>query len=541
MHLKRILVFTCLALLTSVLAFAQGVYNNGATLTITSGTVFTIDGGTNAKYTNNSDGSSHGSIDIDGTLLLEGDWTNNATSGNVFINRDGDGVTEFSSSNAQAIAGTAATVFEDLKINNSLGGAAVTLSVDAEVSDDLELTDGIVQTGTNYLIHSATAAAKLVDYSATEFINGNYRRHFASNTDTYVFPVGDGTTSSDYKRMDFINGSLDLSGGTDFLNVSVTTVTEDGGTMNDATFLAATVSCLGTTLQQVHSGAVWTVDPSNATISSGDYGMNLYVGNAGDGLTSSAKDNMFTVVQSSDISDYGNWVSAACAEGVSIPSDNLAGRIWNSGAGYAQKTTFSTVTSPTKFAIASANVILPIELLSFDVRCENGSAKLIWETLSEQDVSHYEVLKSKDNTEFYKIGTVESLHNTNQLQTYTFMDAEGSGDAYYKVQEVDFGGARSFFPDVIYTSSCGKNSAGNYEVYYNQNSKVIININAEQTEDYVIDLRDITGKLVTTFNTNGQIGWNGFEMNVPQIATGTYLVNVIGSKNTLITQKLFVQ
>ena len=41
------------------------------------------------------------------------------------------------------------------------------------------------------------------------YINGTLRRSIlASNTDTYSFPIGNGTGTSTYQRVDMINGNL---------------------------------------------------------------------------------------------------------------------------------------------------------------------------------------------------------------------------------------------------------------------------------------------------------------------------------------------
>ena len=65
---------------------------------------------------------------------------------------------------------------------NGTGGA--TLYDDAEVSNVLTLTQGVVTTNTNKVYVSNSAAAALSGASSASFINGNLRRAFATNTDT---------------------------------------------------------------------------------------------------------------------------------------------------------------------------------------------------------------------------------------------------------------------------------------------------------------------------------------------------------------------
>ncbi len=96
-------IFTLLvALALSSSVFAQGVVNNGATIVIESGTHFVISNGNYLNQTNTTDGA----IDIDGVMYVSGDFTNNATGGNVFINTDTDGEVVFNGSGIQTISGS---------------------------------------------------------------------------------------------------------------------------------------------------------------------------------------------------------------------------------------------------------------------------------------------------------------------------------------------------------------------------------------------------------------------------------------------------
>jgi hypothetical protein len=71
MNTKRI--FTIIALMfIGISVFSQrGVINNGAKIVIKSNAVLKISGGTNADYTNQSDGTNHGNIDLDGKIILD--------------------------------------------------------------------------------------------------------------------------------------------------------------------------------------------------------------------------------------------------------------------------------------------------------------------------------------------------------------------------------------------------------------------------------------------------------------------------------------
>ena len=124
---KLILISFLLSL--SVLLFAQGLLNNGAKIVITTGTYVYIDGDANGDFTNSA--TADGTIDIDGTLILEGDFTNN-NANNVFTNVDSDGEVIFAGG-SQTITTSSANMtnfinFEKLTINS---GSATSLSINS--------------------------------------------------------------------------------------------------------------------------------------------------------------------------------------------------------------------------------------------------------------------------------------------------------------------------------------------------------------------------------------------------------------------------
>jgi hypothetical protein len=118
-------------------SFAQGITNNGATITIGSASYVTVTN--NGDYLNLTNGANHGKIDIDGTLSISGDFTNQATSTseNVFINTgDVNGTVIFANgSTDQHISNTTPDAFinfENLTVTNGTilldAGSAATVN-----------------------------------------------------------------------------------------------------------------------------------------------------------------------------------------------------------------------------------------------------------------------------------------------------------------------------------------------------------------------------------------------------------------------------
>lgn len=110
--------------LLPVFAFGQGLYNNGAKIVVETGATVYIDGGSNGNYVN----ANGGEIDIDGTIVVEGDFTNNAAN-NVFINTGSDGEVVFAGGTQTITSPIAHYVdFEKVTINSGSSTSLVAAS-----------------------------------------------------------------------------------------------------------------------------------------------------------------------------------------------------------------------------------------------------------------------------------------------------------------------------------------------------------------------------------------------------------------------------
>jgi hypothetical protein len=98
--------------------------------------------------------SGSGSIQLDGTLTLTKDWTNDATSSLVYGDGTNKGTVEFAGTLEQTIGGTSQTYFENLEVNNA--NNIVLSSIDARIDEQLVFTNGLVSTGAQKVIVNNT-------------------------------------------------------------------------------------------------------------------------------------------------------------------------------------------------------------------------------------------------------------------------------------------------------------------------------------------------------------------------------------------------
>ena len=174
-------------------------------------------------------------------------------------------------------------LLRNLTINNP-NGVTVTNN-DLKIDGTLTLTSGVITTGSNKIIIADPSASSISNGSTTSFINGNLRREIGTNTDTYTFPIGNGTGASKYHRVDMINNNLS---GVSHIDAVV-------GDMPAGNLAALNMTQLGSDLVEVFDRQ-WQLTP-NVQPSGGSYGVNLYL-NGVSGMV--VDDNNFTVIKRDD-------------------------------------------------------------------------------------------------------------------------------------------------------------------------------------------------------------------------------------------------
>ena len=175
---------------------------------------------------------------------------------------------------------------------------------------------------------------------------------------------------------------------------------------------------------------------------------------------------------------------------------------------------------------------LPVELVSFTAKKkDNRDVIAEWKTVSEQNISHFEVEVAKGNTDyqnrrFIKIGEVASPGNSNTERTYSFPDNEPikTGVRYYRLKIVDRDNTFVYSPirPVVF------NDDVQWQVYPNP-SNGIYNFIYQLNQNETINLKvfDVNGKLVKQLSLIG----NGFVQNAQvdlksaKFTAGIYLLS----------------
>jgi hypothetical protein len=103
------------------------------------------------------------------------------------------------------------------------------------------------------------------------------------------------------------------------------------------------------------------------------------------------------------------------------------------------------------------NIILPIDLLSFDVSCTNKQVSIDWATASETNNNYVAVERSQDAQNWKIIHTVNGTGDSEQTKNYSFIDTDPfNGILYYRLKQTDFDG-NSTYSNVVAVRCKNKN------------------------------------------------------------------------------------
>lgn len=176
-------------MLFPVMIMAQGVYNSGGRIVITSGATFNITG-PEGNLLNTSD-NGDGSIDLSGTLEVEGDIVNNVLSAGLFTLPGGSGLVILGGTLQQSIGGISSIplVFNDLIIDNSAG---IILAIGLRVNGTIAFNNGLIYPGSSDFVFGPASVISGTPSSASMIVatgSGQVRKELTAPV-SFTFPVG---------------------------------------------------------------------------------------------------------------------------------------------------------------------------------------------------------------------------------------------------------------------------------------------------------------------------------------------------------------
>lgn len=150
------------------------------------------------------------------------------------------------------------------------------------------------------------------------------------------------------------------------------------------------------------------------------------------------------------------------------------------------------------------NCTLPIDLLSFDARCEDQEARLNWEVASQINNDFFSIERSLDGKYFEKIGEIDGEGNISTYKEYNFIDNNYfllkniKNQIYYRLKQTDFDGVETIY-DTRLLKKCNSIDNANCLITYPNpvlDHKFYISTNELKDKTIHVELRNLLGQLV---------------------------------------------
>jgi uncharacterized repeat protein (TIGR01451 family) len=185
---------------------------------------------------------------------------------------------------------------------------------------------------------------------------------------------------------------------------------------------------------------------------------------------------------------------------------------------------------------------LPVSLLSFSGERLNETIKLNWITSSEKNNDFFDVEKSNDGNKFFKVGRVDGVGNSVNIQKYNFTDIDNRiTNLYYRLAQFDIDGTRTTSKIIYLPAQSSKNYS--IKLYPNpSNGEELIVTISGMKNNAVLTISDLIGKTIKKEEivvAEGQSVISLLNLS-PILTTGCYLVNVNDGVNS-ISAKLMIK
>ncbi len=168
---------------------------------------------------------------------------------------------------------------------------------------------------------------------------------------------------------------------------------------------------------------------------------------------------------------------------------------------------------------------LPVELLNFNGERKMDGVHLSWETASEFDNSHFDVMRSFDGLDFEAIGRVDGVGTTQAKQNYIYTDnsaaAKMNKNLFYQLKQIDYSGTYEF-SNIIQV----KGQFDNTKIVIGPNPVVsFLHVDIDPWSDYShsVEITDFKGNLISSKPLESAHN----TLDLQSLPGGVYLVSVL--------------
>ena len=181
--------------------------------------------------------------------------------------------------------------------------------------------------------------------------------------------------------------------------------------------------------------------------------------------------------------------------------------------------------------------VLPVNLLSFNLRCEKSDVICNWSTASEINNDYFTIERSPDGTIWAEAGIVKSIGNSSTIHNYEFTDDElpqlpVSGIFLYRIKQTDYDGKHEYFGPVA--ASCVPEDEWKLitETFV-ANSSVHGTLFAPKDAELTLCVIDMRGRVIKQETINALKGSNLLHIDIDNAGAGMYFVTLQNARVNL--------
>jgi hypothetical protein len=401
--------------------------------------------------------------------------TNNAiiTLENINLENDGtidlssgDGVFRFSGTGQNTISGSGILILDKLEIAKT-GNAKLLLNRNMDVIGSVNFVSGLIDLNT-----------KVLSLHSTGVLQGE-------NENSRIVGVDGGFVH----RIQILNAPAAINPG----NL--------GATITSSQNLGSTIIRRGHQSQTNGSGLgnsilrFYDIIPANNTALNATLRFQYF-----DAELNSLNESSLEVWKSSD---NMNWISRG-----------FTGR--DVTTNYVDKTGLSDFSRQT---LSSPNNPLPLVWGTFNVKCNDNTTRITWETLQESNTQSFIVQRSNNGTAWTNVAVQSAAGQSHSTLQYSYTDLQ-TGNLFYRIIQTDLDG-RSTFSPVLHSNCTDKNY---FKVYPNPvfQNKVQVAVYANAGNKVMFTVYDNKGALVKQQQAKLQAGMNFLPVDLSLLAAGLY-------------------
>jgi len=454
----------------------------------------------------------------------------------------GAGKLVFGSNGTVNFSGTVSNV----EISTAQANQSITFSQNFNITDDLSIAQVSSLNGTNRQVRvggdinvtdaviTGSASLVLAGSGTTSFQGsggGSYRRLVVDKDN--ATDIAQLNSSDDFHSITVNEGILDLNGQSPTAPVTINsggTLSGNGTVIGNVTVNSGgTLAGNGTVDGDITVNAGGMISPGNSigTITiNGDFTNNgtLNIEIAGPGSFDQIIVNGNAVINGNISITFLNGFAPVLGQVFTI----ITGAGPKSGSATVSATNAAvfaaTYNSATGVLTFNVNVVLPVELISFEADAVASSIQLSWRTATERNNDYMAVERSADGVKFGEIGRVKGAGTTEQPQEYGFVDEHPlPGLNYYRLRQVDFDGAFEYHK-TISVAFKGKASSGlNVQAFPNPAQYSLqARWSADSRQPSTLRLFDTSGRLLATYPVDA--GADSYEVPVSNLPAGLYFL-----------------